>query len=99
MTADKIAINVTINGTDTNPWRRLGLKQNPFPQTGIAEFAAGERQLASLDGDPVTGPDDIRKRLAGCSQELVNLCIANWRPGQRVKFQITFPRYREDGAA
>ena len=47
---DRIELNVTINGTGNNPWHRFGLRQNPFPQLGKTEYAAGERQLASLDG-------------------------------------------------
>ena len=55
---DRIELNVTINGTDMNPWHRLGLRQNPFPQIGKAEYAASAG-LASLDGDPGRTADDI----------------------------------------
>jgi hypothetical protein len=92
---DTIRLTVRINGTDTNPWARYGLRQNPFPQVAKHELLAGERMLASLDGEPVTTTQDIRDRLAGCSAELIELCIAQWRPGERVEFDIVFPRYRE----
>ena len=79
---DRIELNVTINGTDINPWHRFGLRQNPFPQTGKAEYAAGERKLASLDGDPVRTADDIRERLAGFAPEFVEGVIQRWQPGR-----------------
>jgi hypothetical protein len=88
---DRIELNVTINSTDMNPWHRFGLRQNPFPQTGKAEYAAGERQLASLDGDPVRTADDIRERLAGFDPEFVEGVIQRWQPGHRVRFKIVFP--------
>ena len=88
---DRIELNVTVNGTDMNPWHRFGLRQNPFPQTGKAEYAAGERKLASLDGDPVRTADDIRERLAGFDPEFVEGVIQRWQPGHRVRFKIVFP--------
>ena len=87
----RIELSVTVNGTGMNPWHRFGLRQNPFPQTGKAEYAAGERQLASLDGDPVRTADDIRERLAGFDPEFVEGVIQRWRPGRRVRFKIVFP--------
>ncbi len=91
---DRIELNVTINGTDVNPWHRFGLRQNPFPQIGKAEYAAGERKLASLDGDPVRAADDIRERLAGFAPEFVEGIIRRWQPGRRVTFKIVFPAGR-----
>jgi hypothetical protein len=91
MSIARIELNVTINGTGMNPWHRFGLRQNPFPQTGKAEYAAGERQLASLDGDPVRTADDIRERLAGFAPEFVEGVIQRWQPGRRVRFKIVFP--------
>jgi hypothetical protein len=88
---DRIELNVTINGTDMNPWHRFGLRQNPFPQIGKAEYAAGERKLASLDGDPVRTADDIRERLSGFAPEFIEGVIQRWQPGHRVRFKIVFP--------
>jgi hypothetical protein len=88
---DRIELNVTVNGTGMNPWHCFGLRQNPFPQTGKAEYAAGERKLASLDGDPVRTADDIRERLAGFDPEFVEGVIQRWQPGRRVRFKIVFP--------
>lgn len=87
----RIELSVTVNGTHTNPWHRFGLRQNPFPQTGKAEYAVGERQLASLDGDPVRTADDIRERLAGFEPEFIEGVIQRWQPGRRVRFKIVFP--------
>lgn len=82
---------ITINGTTENRWLRYGMRQNPFPQLGKAEYDAGERMLASLDGDPITSADDIRARLPGFDREFVEGCIARYRPGERVRFTISFP--------
>lgn len=87
-----ITVTVTINGTDVNSWNRWGLRQNPFPQVGLAEFDAGERQIHSLNGEPVRSEEDIRKRLHGFSAEFIDLCVAEYRPGQRVSFKVEFPR-------
>ena len=89
-----VRLYVTINGTDTNPWHRFGLRQNPFPQIGRAEYAAGEQKLASLDGDPVRTADDIRERLAGFNPVFVEEVIRRWQPGRRVRFKIVFPAGR-----
>jgi hypothetical protein len=86
------SLEVTINGTGANPWHRWNLTCNPFPQLGKAEFAAGERALASLDGDPVTCAQDIRDRLPGFAPAFVDGVIARWRPGERVRFTLTFPK-------
>lgn len=92
--SDTLTMVVTINGTDTNYWQPMGLKQNPFPQLGIAEFNAAEMQINSLDGDPIEDEADIAARLAGFSAEFIEGCIARWRPGERVTFVIRFPRQR-----
>jgi hypothetical protein len=88
---DRIEMTVTVNGTDTNPWHRFGLRHNPFPQTGKADYAAGEQKLASLDGDPVRTASDIRERLAGFAPEFVEGVIQRWHPGRRVRFKVIFP--------
>lgn len=84
-------IVVTINGTDVNPWHRMNLRQNPFPQIPKAELSGAMQQLNSLDADPIRGPDDIRERLAGWSEEFVQACIASYKPGERTRFRVTFP--------
>ena len=91
---DELTITVTLNGTDTNRWRRWGLMANPFPQTAMMEFAKGDRQIASLDGDTIRSAADIRERLEGFADEFVDLCVSQFRRGQRVAFLVTFPRSR-----
>jgi hypothetical protein len=84
-------ITVTLNGTNENPWYRLGVRCNPFPQIAKCEWDAGQRALNELDGDPLAGPQDIRTRLDGkVSRELIELCVAQFIPGQRVEFNFTF---------
>lgn len=91
---ETITITVRVNGTNVNHHHRMGLKQNPFPQIGKAEYDKAERQINSLDGDPVKSAEDIRERLQGFGSEFIDLCIANYRPGKRTAFQVTFPARR-----
>jgi hypothetical protein len=91
---EMLRLIVKINGTDKNPWHKLGMKSNPFPQLAIAEFDKAEMQLNSLDGDRVTGPEDIRERLKGFSEEFIKLCIDKYKPGERVSFAVKFRRSR-----
>ncbi len=82
-------ITVTLNGTNYNSWHRYGLNQNPFPQIARAESGAGDRALASLNGDPIPDTDHIRRVLAGkVSEELVDLCCARFVKGERVRFIV-----------
>jgi hypothetical protein len=86
---------VELNGTDTNPYHKFGMKMNPFPQLADNKYDAATMAVQSLAGDPI--PHDnfksyIRERLHGkCSEEFIELCIQNFRPGQRVVFHIKFP--------
>jgi len=86
-------IKIRLNGLDHNPWHKMGFKQNPFPQIAKAEFDVAMRMVNSLDGDPIRDPQDIRDRLKGCTDELIDLCIGKFEPGKRVTFFIEF----EDG--
>ena len=83
-------ITIKINGTKENPWHKMGFTQNPFPQIAKAEYGAGERAIASLDGDPIKDADDIRNRLKGFDPEFVDGIIARWVPGERTEFEFTF---------
>jgi len=86
--------DVIINGTEDNVWLRWNLRHNPFPQESLAraEWAAAAQQIASLDGEPVRSPQDIRDRLKGFSPEFIEGCISRWQPGQRTQFTVRFPR-------
>jgi hypothetical protein len=87
----KYTLTVRLNGTDTNPWHKLYLTQNPFPQIAKHEFMAGEMAINSLDGDPLTGPEDIRRRLRGkVSDEFIELCVQQFKPGEHVIFEVYF---------
>lgn len=82
-------ILIEINGTGINPYEKFGLTQNPFPKLGKAEWYAGEMAINSLAGPPVKSEDDIRNRLAGkVTQELIDLCVAQFKPGEVVSFKI-----------
>jgi len=84
-------MTITLNGTTENPWEHYGLTHNPFPQLESHKYLAGEGQIALLDSKPLTGPDDIRERLEGFSEEFIELCMSNFKPGYRIKFTIKFP--------
>jgi len=84
-------LKIRLNGTDKNPWHSFGFKQNPFPQIAKAELGPAMNAINSLNGDPLGGPDDIRKRLSGtASEELIELCCAKFRKGELVEFIITW---------
>lgn len=87
-------ITVRLNGTATNPYHRMGLTRNPFPQIGLAEYDAAERALAALAADPIPDTDHIRRVLAGFSPEFVDVCCLKYRPGEMVVFAVTFPEAR-----
>jgi hypothetical protein len=84
-------LRVVLNGTDTNHWHKYNLRQNPFPQIAKFELDHAMRQLNSLDGDPLQGPDDIRSRLDGWSDEFIQGCIERFEPGKRVRFEVQHP--------
>jgi hypothetical protein len=82
---------VTLNGTRVNPWRALGLRCNPFPAIPRAEAEVANAIVRDLDAEPITDEADLRRRLSGCTPEFVEGCVARFRPGERVRFVITFP--------
>lgn len=85
------SVSFTLNGTDTNPWHRMGLKQNPFPQVGLSEYDAGCRSLNKLGGDPIP-PERaeayIRETLLGFQPAFVDQVVDSYVAGEIV--QITF---------
>jgi len=83
-------LEVVLNGTDTNPYHKLGLTQNPFPQLGKAQYDQHVLALQSLGGNPIPDTDYIRKVLKGWSAEFVDLCCKTFRKGEMVKFTVTF---------
>jgi len=92
---DNWIIRVELNGTDLNPYHRLGLTQNPFPQTGKDEWKMAELQMQKLGGDPIPADrpaEYISEVLAGFSPEFIQKCIENYRPGRIVKFEVFWPK-------
>ena len=85
-------LTVTINGTGTNPWHKMGLRQNPFPQIAKAELASYMNTLSQLDADPIKDVSQLREILKGWSQEFVELCCAQFKSGERVRFTVTLPQ-------
>jgi len=89
-----VTLEFTINGTDTNPYARWGLRCNPFPGTPYHELMRGAMQLNSLGGEPIRSAADIRERLRGFEPAFVERVIRAWRPGKIVAISLTFPRER-----
>lgn len=81
-------IVVVLNGTDENPFHRWGLRQNPFPQLGIAEYDKACLVVQSLGGDPIPNTDYIRERLEGFDPEFIELCCREFRKGETVRFSV-----------
>jgi len=84
-------ITVTLNGSNDNPWHGIGLNANPFPQIARAEFAGANRMLRELDSEPLKSADDIRRILNGCDQAFIDLCVQQFKPGERIAFQVEWP--------
>lgn len=91
MTKKIITMRVALNGTQENPYHKLGLTQNPFPQIAKHEWVGAERRLQSLGGDPIPNTDHIRKVLLGFSPEFIELCCSQFKPGLYVTFDVEFP--------
>jgi hypothetical protein len=90
-TAMPTTMTVSLNGTDTNPFYKFGLTQNPFPQLARMETDAQVLRLQALGADPIPNTAFIREWLAGyCTEELIDLCVARFKPGELVHFDITW---------
>lgn len=84
-------LTVALNGTKVNPYAKMGLKQNPFPQIAKYEYTAHMLKLQSLGGEPIPDVAHIKRVLQGWSPEFVALCCRNFKPGEYVVFDVTFP--------
>jgi hypothetical protein len=87
-------LRVALNGTDTNPFAIYGATQNPFPQIAKYELQAHIINLQKLGGPPI--PQDrpeeyIREVLKGWSEEFIQLCLKNYKPGEYVRFEVKVP--------
>ena len=81
---------VRLNGTGINPYERLGLKRNPFPQIPRAGAAIAQLNdaLATLGATPMPTEErllEVLKEL-GASEEFVTACRENYRAGERTQF-------------
>src|SRR5206468_330458 len=85
-----LRLRVELNGTDRNPYHKLGLTQNPFPQIAEHRYSGACLRLQSLGGEPCD-PAKIRRVLAGWEPAFVEELCRRWRPGEIVKFEVTFP--------
>lgn len=86
-------IKVYLNGTDKNPFEKMGLLQNPFPQLAEAESNEAIFRLQKLGGPPIPKNEAekyIRETLTGFSQEFVDLCVKNFEVGKYVEFTVTW---------
>ena len=87
-------IAVALNGTKSNPYHQYGVRFNPFPQTGNRALANAEMRLNELGGDPIdpdTYKEYIREKLYDFSEEFIELCIRNYKPGEYVRFLVNMP--------
>lgn len=87
----KVILRVELNGTDENPWHRMGLTQNPFPQIAKAEYDSKCLHLQALGGNPIPDTDYIRNHLKGWNEEFIELCCSKFEKGKVVKFRVEFP--------
>lgn len=90
--ADCWKMTVRLNGTDENPWLRMGLTQNPIPQLGKYEYDRWCLHLQKLGADPIPDTDYIRNHLRGYTDELVDLCCRQFKKGEMVEFDVYWPK-------
>jgi hypothetical protein len=84
-------LKIILNGTDENPFHRMGLTQNPFPQLAKAEWDAATLRLQSLAGDPIPNTDYIRERLDGFFvKEFIDMCCDRFVKGEKVEFHVNW---------
>jgi hypothetical protein len=84
-------LRVALNGLAVNPYHRLGLTQNPFPQLGKAQYDAHVLKVQALGGDPIPDSTHIRRELKGFSREFIELCVRKFKKGSYVEFDVTWP--------
>lgn len=83
-------LTVKLNGTDTNPFHKYGVSQNPFPQIPDARWTGACLRLQKLGGDPIPDTDYIRRVLDGFNPEFVDLCCNKFVKGEMVTFDVYF---------
>lgn len=83
-------LSIALNGTDENPYHRMGLKQNPFPQLGMQEYDGICLHLQKLGADPIPDIDFIKNHLNGWSEEFIDLCCRMFKKGEMIEFEVSF---------
>lgn len=83
-------LTIILNGTNENPFHKMGLKQNPFPQLGMQEYDAMCLHLQKLGADPIPDTSYIKNHLKGWSKEFVELCCEKFKKGEMIEFEVTF---------
>lgn len=84
-------LRVLLNGTDVNPFEKLGTSCNPFPAVPIYEFQGSTMALQRMCGPKIESADEIRRTLKGAfTDEFVEYIAGRFRPGELVKFRIQF---------
>lgn len=85
-------VTITLNGTTENPFAKYGLKCNPFPAIADAspryDYA---NKLISRLAMPITDKAELKSLMQGCSEDLIELCLSKFTPGEIVRFRIEFP--------
>lgn len=86
-------VTIALNGTDTNPYERIGFKSNPFPAIPKAEYDSNgtNNLIRDLEANPIKDKADLRSRLYRCSEEFIEGCLERFKPGYMVRFTIEFP--------
>lgn len=82
---------VRLNGTKENPYLKLGLKRNPFPQVPRMEYMPLNNLLGKLAAEPIRDVQHLQELLKGATPEFIQGCCERFRPGEMVEFDITFP--------
>lgn len=83
----KYELVVHLNGTDTNPYAKFGLKHNPFPQYQDLDMDM-QMKIAALGGEPIKSVFDLRVRLDGFQDAFINACINRFVPGKLIVFGV-----------
>lgn len=88
-----IEVTVTLNGTGVNPFLEWGLRRNPFPQIGRAEYDHVDRQINELAATPMADAEALRAWLTErrMDPKFIDLCCSLYKPGETVRFRIHFP--------
>lgn len=85
----KNVMTVMLNGMDTNPYSKYGVRCNPFPQIAKYETQQQIMRVQELGATPIPDTNFIRNHLKGyASEELIDLCCKQFQKGQYVEFMI-----------